>query len=280
MAMGKVVSLNGFNTMNTMKLRLKPFHVFLIVFVLFLLPSFVFTVPSGPRKLVFSAGKLTSVAGEGLHFKIPIYQTVKSVPVTTLKTSEEAEAASSDLQVVMASITINYHFDQARLAEIYTQTHFDVENRIIKPRIQETLKAVSAKHTAEDLIVNRAAAKQEIDNILKSDLQRYNILVEDVQLTHFQFSPEFNRAIEAKQTEAQNTLKAKNILERTKIESEQRIVQAQAEAEAIRIQAEAIRSQGGAEYVQLKWIEKWNGQPPQVVAGQGASSFMLNLDKQ
>ena len=68
MAMGKVVSLNGFNTMNTMKLRLKPFHVFLIVFVLFLLPSFVFTVQSGTRKLVFSAGKLTSVGGRGAAF--------------------------------------------------------------------------------------------------------------------------------------------------------------------------------------------------------------------
>lgn len=264
---------------NELKNKAKTMPIFLIIFIIFVLYTSAFTVQSGTRKLVFSAGKLTSVAGEGLHFKIPLYQTTKKVPITTLKTAEEAEAASSDLQVVHAAITINYHFDQSKLAEIYTQTHFDVEDRIIKPRIQETLKAVSAKHTAEDLIVNRATAKQEIDNILKGDLARYHIIVEDVQLTHFQFSPEFNRAIEAKQTEAQNALKAKNILERTKIESEQRIAQAKGEAEAIRIQAEAIRSQGGAEYVQLKWIEKWNGEPPQVIAGQGASNFMLNLDK-
>ena len=264
---------------NDFKQGTKAAPVFLILLLLLIVYASAFTVQSGTRKLVFSAGKLTAVAGEGLHFKIPVYQTVKSVPITTLKTAEEAEAASSDLQVVHAAITINYHFDQTKLAEIYMQTHFDVEDRIIKPRIQETLKAVSAKHTAEDLIVNRATAKQEIDNILKGDLARYHIIVEDVQLTHFQFSPEFNRAIEAKQTEAQNALKAKNILERTKIESEQRIAQAKGEAEAIRIQAEAIRSQGGAEYVQLKWIEKWNGEPPQVIAGQGASNFMLNLDK-
>ena len=245
-----------------------------------LIPMIVFTVQSGTRKLVFSAGKLTSVAGEGLHFKIPIYQSTRSVPITTLKVAEEGEAASSDLQVVQASISINYHFDPEKLAEIYAQTHFDVEDRIIKPRIQETLKAVSAKHTAEDLIINRAAAKQEIDSILKEDLRRYNIAVEDVQLTQFQFSQEFNRAIEAKQTEAQNALKAKNILERIKIESEQRIAQAKGEAEAIRIQAEAIRSQGGAEYVQLRWIDKWNGEPPRVIAGPGAPNFMLNLGQE
>ena len=247
------------------------------ILVYAILPSFVFTVQSGTRKLVFSAGKLTSVADEGLHFKIPIYQDTMTVPVTTLKVAEEGEAASSDLQVVQASISINYHFDPQKLAEIYAQTHFDVEDRIIKPRIQETLKAVCAKHSAEDLIINRATAKQEIDGILKNDLRRYNIAVEDVQLTQFQFSREFNRAIEAKQTEAQNALKAKNTLERIKIESEQRIVQAKGEAEAIRIQAEAIRSQGGAEYVQLKWIEKWNGQPPRVISGQGAAGFMLDL---
>ena len=266
-------------TIKPQELKIKSTPILLTLSLLFFLYVSVFTVQSGTRKLVFSAGKLTSVASEGLHFRIPLYQTVKSVPITTLKTAEEAEAASSDLQVVNAAITINYHFDQNKLAEIYTQTHFDVEDRIIKPRIQETLKAVSAKHTAEDLIVNRATAKQEIDNILKRDLQRYHIIVEDVQLTHFQFSREFNKAIEAKQTEAQNALKAKNILERTKIESEQRIAQAKGEAEAIRIQAEAIRSQGGAEYVQLKWIEKWNGEPPQMISGSSSANFMLNLDK-
>ena len=256
--------------------KIVAFVVCFIAVALFLWCS-LYTVQSGTRKLVFSAGKLTSVSDEGLHLRLPIYQKVMSVPVTTQKTTDEAHAASSDLQVVAAGISINYHFDLDKLPDIYEQTHFMVEERIIKPRIQEALKAVAAKHTAEDLIVNRAVAKQEIDVMLKAALQPYYIIVEDVLLTDFQFSKEFDRAIEAKQTEAQNTQKARNILERTKIESEQRIVQAKAEAEAIRIQAEAIRSQGGAEYVQLKWIEKWNGEPPSVVSGEGASNFMLSL---
>ena len=53
--------------------------------------------------------------------------------------------------------------------------------------------------------------------------------------------------------------------------------EAKGEAEAIRIQTEAIRSQGGAEYVKLKWIEKWNGRPPQFVSGAGASQFMIDV---
>ena len=111
---------------NNLKQGAKATPIVLILLVIFIIYTCAFTVQSGTRKLVFSAGKLTSVAGEGLHFKIPLYQTTKKVPITTLKTAEEAEAASSDLQVVHAAITINYHFDQTKLAEIYTQTHFDV----------------------------------------------------------------------------------------------------------------------------------------------------------
>lgn len=236
----------------------------------------VYKVNTGTRALVFSGGKLTAVAEEGLHLKIPYYQTTQTVLITTQSIDEvKAEAASSDLQVVDAAITLNYHFNKDKLPEIYSQTQMVVEDNIIRPRIQETLKAVIAKYTAENLIVNRALAKREIDDILKQDLGRYNIIVEDVQLTNFQFSKEFNKAIEAKQTEAQNALKAKNTLERIKIEAEQRVTQAKAEADAIRIQAEAVKVQGGAEYVQLKWIEKWDGKTPTTVTGQNTGLLLM-----
>lgn len=261
---------------NIPKILLIRGFLFLVIFIM--LWSCVFSVQSGTRKLVFMGGEVVRVADEGYHLKIPFIESVKGVPVTTLKTEQQGSAASKDLQEVQASVSVNWHFEPTKLSEIYKQTHLDVEDRIIKPRIQETIKAVAAKHSAEDLIINRAIAKQEIDNQLKKDLSRYYIIIEDVQLTQFEFSKEFNKAIEAKQTEVQNVLKAKNVLERIKIESDQRIAQAKGEAEAIRIQAEAVRNQGGAEYVQLKWIEKWNGTPPTYVSGKGSENFMLNVD--
>ena len=114
-----------------------------------------------------------------------------------------------------------------------------------------------------------------LDSLLHQELAKYNIIVDDVQLVHFDFSPEFNKAIEAKQTEVQNALKAKNILDRTKIEAEQRIQQAQGEAEAIRIQAQAIQAQGGSEYVALKTVEKWDGKLPTVSGGNNMISIPL-----
>lgn len=253
----------------------------LIVFIILLvtlLKSF-YQIESGTRGLVFTNGNLKSVAEEGLHLKIPFFQIVKKVDVTTqTTTADNLHSASKNMQEVTAGVTVNYHFDQSKLPQIYEQTRFDVEAKIIRPRVQEALKAITAMYDAEQLIINRADVKLKLDNLLKNDLAKFHIIVDDVQLVHFDFSPEFNKAIEAKQTEVQNALKAKNILDRIKIESEQKIVQAKAEAETIRIQTEAIKAQGGQEYVQLKAISKWDGKLPQTVTSDNAM-LMISASK-
>jgi regulator of protease activity HflC (stomatin/prohibitin superfamily) len=152
-----------------------------------------------------------------------------------------------------------------------------VESKVIDPRIQEVVKAVVARYSAEELLAKREEVKQEVELALRNQLASYNIVVEAIQITNFQFSASFDHAIEAKQTAEQNALKAKNDLERIKIEADQKIAMAKAEAETIRIQADAIRAQGGAEYVQLKAIEKWNGQLPQV---SGANTPFISLTPQ
>ena len=253
----------------------------LIVFIILLttlLKSF-YQIESGTRGLVFTNGSLNSIADEGLHFKMPFFQTVKKIDITTQSvTIDRMSAASKDLQEVRAGVTVNYHYDTNKLTQIYEQTKFDIDTRILQPRVQEALKAVAAKYTAEELIVKRSQVKSELDTLLRKELAKYNVIVDDVQLVHFDFSPEFNKAIEAKQTEVQNALKAKNILDRIKIESEQKIVQAKAEAETIRIQTEAIKAQGGQEYVQLKAISKWDGKLPQTVTSDNAM-LMISASK-
>lgn len=250
--------------------------IIVLIAIIMIFTSF-YTVESGTRKIVLTGGNATKVANEGFNFKVPFYQKVKTVDIKTHKTSQSAKAASKDLQIVSSTISVNYHYNIDKLIEIYKTTGFDIDENIIAPRIQETLKSVSAKYSAEELITQRSKAKADIDVLLKKDLAKYNIIVEDIQLTEFNFSPEFNSAIESKQTEVQKTLKAKNILQRTQIEAESRIAQAKGEAEAIRIQAQAIQNQGGTEYVSLKWIEKWDGKLPNYV-GSDNSNVMMTID--
>ena len=235
-----------------------------------------YTVQSGEKAIVFTWGKITKVTGEGLNFKIPYVQSVTKVDIRTLKAEAPAVAASKNMQTVHTTVTLNYHLDPDQLHALYAKVGLDVEAKIIAARIQEVVKAVVAKYTADELLAQREAVKSEISALLTHQVAQYNIIVETggVQITNFQFSDAFVQAIEQKQIAEQNALKAKNDLDRIKVEAEQQIAQARGAAEAIRIQADAIRAQGGKEYVNLKAIEKWNGQLPTYTGGNGPLPFL------
>lgn len=224
--------------------------------------STVYTVDAGERGIVLTFGSVSSIVDDGLHLKLPFVQKVRIVDVRTRKAHAPAQAASSDMQRVVTEVALNYHMDPAKLEEIYSRTGLDLEGTLIDPRIQEVVKAVTAKYQADKLLLQREQVKSEIEALLKASLAPYHVMVEAVQITDFKFSEQYDAAIEAKQTAEQNAQKAKNDLERIKVEAEQKVATARAEAEAIRIQSEAIRAQGGTEYVQLKAIEKWDGKLP------------------
>jgi len=246
----------------------------ILVAVIVMWSSF-YTVTSGERAIVLRFGQVQSVESDGLHFKLPMIEAVKIVDVRTQKAHAPANAGTKDLQTVQTEVAVNYHLNAASLADTYSRIGLDVENKIIDPRIQEVVKAVIARFSAEELLVKREDVKNEIAVGLRTSMTAYNITVEDIQITNFAFSRSFDSAIEAKQTAEQNALKAKNDLDRIKIEAQQKIAMAEAEAKTIQIQAQAIKEQGGAEYVQLKAIEKWNGQLPQV---SGANTPFINLN--
>lgn len=235
-----------------------------------------YTVNEGSRAVVLRFGEVVDITGPGLHLKLPIIHTVEEVSVRTLKADAPAGAASKDLQQISTTVAINYHLDPSKIKQIYAKTGFDVESRVIDSRIQESVKAVAARYSAEELLVKRDAVSNEIREMLASDLSEYNILLDGVQITNFGFSEAFKEAVEAKQTAEQSAKKAEYDLKRIKTEGEQKIATAHAEAESIRVQSDAIRAQGGAEYVKLKAIEKWNGALPQVAGDTGG--LILNLN--
>lgn len=247
----------GKQIMNT---PIKIIGISIAAFFLFITScSSYYTVRSGEKGIVLTWSKATSVADDGIHLKIPFIQTVKKVDIRTQKTKNNADAGTMDMQTASTEVTVNYHLNSQKLINIYSNFGLDIEDKIIMPRIQEVVKAVVAKYSAEDLLKKREFVKSDIENNLKASLAQYDIELEGVAITNFSFSTAFDEAIEAKQIAEQNALKAKNDLDRIKIEAEQKVTVAKAEAEAIKIQTEAIQANGGESYVRLKAIEKWNG---------------------
>lgn len=142
------------------------------------------------------------------------------------------------------------------------------------PSVQEAVKATTARFDAERLIVERPLVRDAIEGALKDRLARHGILFDQISITDFKFSPDFTEAIESKVVAVQQALQAENDLKRIKTLAEGAVATAKGNAEAIKIQAEAIQRQGGEEYVRLQAIAKWNGQMPTWMAGGQAMPFI------
>jgi regulator of protease activity HflC (stomatin/prohibitin superfamily) len=234
-------------------------------------------IGAGERGVVLNFGAVQkNVLGEGLHFRVPIMQRVAIMDVKVQKAVTDATSASADLQDVTSSVALNYHVIPDKANVVYQTIGVEFKERIIDPAIQEVMKAVSARYSAEELITKRAAVSEAMRANLAERLLAYNIAVDAVSIVAFSFSKIFTEAIESKQTAEQLALKARRDLDRIKIEAEQKITAAQAEAESLRLQRANISTdliELRKIEANLKAIEKWNGILPQVTGG-GAVPFI------
>lgn len=238
-----------------------------------------YTIPAGVRGVLLTFGKPDMAPKtEGLHVKIPFIQQIIKMDVKTQKYEvQKAAAASKDLQTVTTDITLNYYVNPESTPEIYKSIGLNYQDKVIVPAVQEVVKASTAEYTAEELITKRPEVKEKIDMGLRDRLRTWNIVVQSVSITNFDFSSEFNKAIEQKVTAMQLKLKAEQDLQRIEIEAKQKVVQAQAEAESLRLQKQQITSeliqlrqievQSKALDVQKEAIQKWNGVLPQITGG-------------
>jgi regulator of protease activity HflC (stomatin/prohibitin superfamily) len=220
---------------------------------------------------------------EGIHLRMPVAQSVYKMPVMIERSETESEAASRDLQRVTTTVVLNFHIDPTQVVKVYRNIgpFENVEPNIIDPAVQEAMKAITARFTAEQLITRRSEVANSMQTLLKDRLGRHGIKIDEFSVTNFRFSQSFDAPIEAKTVAEQQKLKAERDLERIKVEAEQRIASARAEAESAKLTAEAqaiaLRAQRQEvtnELIelrrveaQLKTIEKWNGVLPNVNSG-------------
>lgn len=239
--------------------------VFFVLIIVTWLNPFV-TVGPGERGVVTRLGAVQErVLGEGFHFRMPIVEKVITIDVKTHKIEVVAPSYSKDLQNVDTKIALNYHLEPTSVHRLIQKIGSDYEMRIISPAIQESVKAATAKFTAAELVSERSKVKEDIKGILVSRLHPNFIEVDDFSIVDFEFAESFERAIDEKQIAEQNALKAQNDLRRIQVEAEQRVAQAKAEAEAIRIQSEALKQNQGL--IQLEAVKKWNGALPGIMMG-------------
>ena len=245
------------------------------VLVLVVLAASCFTiVEAGHTGVVLTFGAVSDkVLDEGLHFKAPFIQSVVQVNNRTQKTETEGTASSSDLQIISYVVAVNYRVNETSSASLYQDVGLDYGTVIVVPAIQESIKAVTARFTAEELITKRQVVGDQIKTALSEKITQYGITVEIFNIVNFDFSDEFNAAVEAKQTAQQNALKAEQDLARIEVEAKQKITQAEAEAKSIKLIQDALAS--SPDYIEyVKW-NKWDGKLPSVM---GDSDLLISVD--
>ena len=239
--------------------------------VFFVLVNSFVTIGAGERGVVLRFGAVRDyVLNEGLHLKIPLVDRVIKLDVKIQKSRTDSEASTKDLQDTKFSIVVNHHIAPDRVNRIYQTIGLAYKDRIIDPSVQEVVKAVSAKYTAEELIVQRDKVSKEVKEQLYQRLKTYDIIVDDFSIVNFSFSAQFTQAIEEKQTAEQKALKAQRDLERIRYEAKQQVEQARAEAEALRLKGKEVTVQLISLRkieAQFKAIEKWDGTLPRVTSG-------------
>lgn len=266
------------NTITKVKLGIAGIVVLAVIMLLF---GPVYTVDAGERAVLLTWGEVSSGAIEpGLHFKIPFAQSVAKFDVQTQKYEAQASAASRDLQMVDSNMAVIYHLQPDSVPAIYSDLGYSYGDKVIQPQVQEVLKAVTAKFSADQLITNRSAVASQVQTMLRDRLLPYGIFVESIAITNFNFSKSFNDAIEAKVTAQQQKQKAEMDLQRIEVEAKQKVVSAQAEADALKLQREAITPELlelRKVEVQKQAVEKWDGNLPTYTGANGVPMIGVSV---
>lgn len=257
----------------------KNLYRFIRIFFTLLLSLILFTpfviVNAGERGILMQFGQVQeTILGEGIHFIIPIVNTVKKLSVRVQKQEISAEASSKGLQDVFTDVALNWHIIPEEANAIFQEIGDEnaVVERIINPAIEEVLKAVMARYTAEEIITKRGEVKAGVDSLITTRLANYHIDVDDISLVHVHFSDRFGEAVEAKQIAEQEAKRAEFIAIRAVKEAEAKVNLAKGEAEAQRLLRETLT----AELLEKQAIEKWDGKLPTIIGNGGTKLLDLS----
>lgn len=231
-----------------------------------LVVSFLFStftiVPSGSSGVRTTFGKVSDTVMEsGMNFQLPFIQKTIIINNQVQREDVQGEAASKDLQTVAYNVSVNYNVIASESANLYRNVGKSWSEVIIRPAIQESVKAAIARYTAEQLITDRSSVSNDMLEEISSRMKDYGINVSEINIITMDFSAEFDAAIEAKTVAEQQVLTEQQNLEKAKVIAEQKVVEAQAEAEANRVKNESLTDK----IIMNEFIRCWNGELPTVM---------------
>ena len=268
-----------------------------ILGIILIICSCISYVPTGHTGIVTTFGKVhDETLNEGLARHAP-WDNVINMDNREQRVPFALQSFSRDIQQVDVQGSINININKPTAMILYREVGVDYVNIFVTPRIQEDVKIVIARYTAEELIEHRQEASDAIYELIKSELEAKGINVISLAVENIDFTDVFEAAVEAKQVatqekqraqteQEQKTMEAQQAAERKKIEAsaaaEVQKIQADAAAYAVKVQAEAqatankeLAASLSNELIQYNTVNNWDGKLPTVTTSDAMS--IINL---
>lgn len=211
----------------------------------------------------------------GFHIVKPFVEDVHDVDIRTQKYQGTVEGSAKDLQIVNVTMSINYQIKPEKASELYAKVGKNYNDTILNPALQSGLKAAIAKFAAEEMITKRSEVANAITEELNSRLNEY-FLITAVNLENIGFTDEFNKAVEAKTTNQQKAEAEKAQLEIIKVQNEQKINTAEAEAKVRELQSQSVTDKSLEQLrleIQREMIQRWDGHYPTTILGKDTNTL-------
>lgn len=214
----------------------------------------------------------------GFHMIKPFVEDVHDIDIRTQKYQGTVEGSAKDLQIVNITMSINYQIRAEKASKLYAEVGANYNDVILNPALQSSLKAAIAKFTAEEMITKRSEVANAITEELNARLEEY-FMISAVNLENIGFTDEFNKAVEAKTTNQQKAEAEKAQLEIIKVQNEQKINTAEAEAKVRELQSQSVTEKSLEQLrleIQREMIQKWNGSFPTTMLSEDPT-MLFNL---
>jgi len=247
----------------------------LVCILMFVVVSGFGTIKQGFSGVVTTFDRATgAVKTPGLYWVVPIRDAVIPVDTRLYEEPMTIEAATSDQQDVTMKVSINYRVRPSSAVYLFSEYQRDYSG-VLRDAMEFWSKNAAGHYTPQQMLNNRAGLANDIRISLNDrspegapQLEPFEIIV--VNVSNLEFSGAYTQSIEDKQVAEQDALKEENIFRQVQLQAQQELERSKVEAEKIRIQAEAITSQGGMEYVMLQLIQAWDGAYPDTLIINGS----------